>query len=203
MCAYERNAKIELIATALHETKKYGVFTIHIAQNSLSKDEHVVLVMGSVAQGEDVICRIQSECLTGMVLDGASCECRDQLDLALKKIHSEGRGLLIFLRQEGRGHGLTHKIRALANKNAGYDTFAAVEMFGDEADIRNFGDAVEILTLLSVASVHLLTNNPAKTAAFTLSKVKVGNVTSLNVPPTEQTVLHLRAKKQRGHNIEL
>jgi GTP cyclohydrolase II len=118
-------------------------------------------------------------------------------------IHGEAQGVVILLRQEGRGHGLTHKIRALANKNAGYDTFEAVEMLGDKADIRTYDDAVAILRRLKVASVCLLTNNPAKVNALSADGVTVQRVLSLNIPPTTQTIKHLRAKKKRGHDIRL
>jgi 3,4-dihydroxy 2-butanone 4-phosphate synthase/GTP cyclohydrolase II len=194
---------MELTAAAQHMTHAYGDFRIYVATNTVTKTEHIVLVKGVVAGTRNVLCRLQSECLTGIVLDSADCECNDQMHMALAAIHKEGAGVLLFLRQEGRGHGLTNKIRALANKNAGYDTFAAVELLGLEADARRYDDAVKILRLIGVASINLMTNNPGKSDAMRAGGITVQSISRLHVSPTERTLRHLEAKRARGHDIDL
>jgi GTP cyclohydrolase II len=138
-----------------------------------------------------------------MVFDAAECECNDQLERALQLIRNEAHGILIFLRQEGRGHGLTHKIRALTNKNRGDDTFTAVERMGDPADIRHYIDAAEVLNLLGPSSINLMTNNPDKIDSLTRHGVHVEEVTPLVMPATAHTRVHLAAKRARGHRIDL
>lgn len=197
------SGSISLTATALHKTRRYGTFIFHVATNTSTGREHVVLVRGQVSHGSAILCRIQSECLTGTVLDASNCDCRDQLELSLAAIQMRDRGILILLRQEGRGHGLTRQIQALVNKNAGYDTFTAVEMLGVKADIRSFDEAAEILMLLNVRSVCLLANNPDKAASLRSNGIEVMGVAPLSVASSEDTKVHLQAKKDRGHNIQL
>lgn len=201
MAEKDKEPKILLTASAIHHTKKYGDFTIYVAQSTFSKREHVVLVKNEIANISNVICRVQSECLPGTVLDSASCECKEQLNLSLEMINQAGSGILILLRQEGRGHGLSHKIKALKNKNNGYDTFKAVEIMGDKPDIRSYKEAADILDMMNVHSIHLLTNNSQKTNELDSYGIIIESVSPLNIPPTEHTILHLTAKKERGHNI--
>ena len=125
---------IEVLATAIHHTIEYGDFEISVIKGEDGK-EHVVLVKGDIKNKDDILCRVSSECLPGTTLFSAECDCKQQIEYALKLISEKGQGIFIYLRQEGRGHGLAVKIRALANKNKGFDTFAAVESLGVYATI--------------------------------------------------------------------
>lgn len=192
------SAESPFLAEALHITRHYGTLRFGVARGAHG-EEHVVLTAGDVRHGVDVICRIASECITGTAFDSAQCDCADQIHLALQEIASAGVGILIYLRQEGRGHGLVAKIRALNLKNSGMDTFAAVEALGLQADIREYEDAAIILRALDVQSIVLLTNNPDKRLKLEQAGITVTRVKPLKVPPTEHTAIHLEAKRRRGH----
>ncbi len=194
---------LEIRAEAIHHTDKYGDFSIFVVVNTKTDKEHVVLTKGSVLGQLNVLCRIASECLPGTALHSADCECKEQLDMALEAVASERVGMIIYLRQEGRGQGLTEKIRALANKNKGYDTFAAVELLGKKADVRTYEEAAEILKMFEVQSVRLMTNNPDKIREMEDCGVRVSERVPVEPPATEATELHLLAKKQRGHLLSL
>lgn len=188
-------------ASALHTTNSFGAFDIHVFREPDTAVEHVALVKGIDNGAADVLCRIASECITGMVLDAADCDCREQLRYSLSLISRQGSGILILLRQEGRGHGLTVKIKALANKNKGDDTFAAVERLGLPSDRRTYESAVAILKDLNVQSIKLITSNPGKAEALR----KLGVVVSEIVPTpcfiTPQNERHLAAKIEQGHRF--
>lgn len=118
-------------------------------------------------------------------------------------ISKQNLGIVVYLRQEGRGHGLETKVRALANKNKGHDTFTAVEMLGLEADVRKYWEAAEILKILEIASIHLLTNNPEKISGLENEGIVVSKIEAVEATPTEYTRQHLLSKKQKGHRLTL
>lgn len=162
----------------------------------------IVLTRGSVAGREAVPCRISSACVTSTALDSAECDCDLQTEAALEYIAHEEQGVLIYLTgHEGRGHGLRTKVRALANKNDGYDTFVAVEMLDMPADVRAYDAVQPILDALDVVSVVLLTGNPDKVAAVAALEVKVDRALALPVEPYSAARLSMQAKRDRGHEI--
>lgn len=188
------------VAEATHITRRYGTFRIIIVRGAKGED-HIVLIKGEVRSSSDVICRVASECITGTALNSAQCDCADQIELALREIADARAGVLIYLRQEGRGHGLVTKIRALDLKNNGLDTFAAVEALGLPADVRDYGDAAEILRNLDIRSIVLLSNNPEKRYKLEQLGISVTRMMPLVVVPSEFTAIHLAAKRKRGHTI--
>jgi 3,4-dihydroxy 2-butanone 4-phosphate synthase/GTP cyclohydrolase II len=162
--------------------------------------EHIVLVKGDVEDQEMVLCRIASKCVTSTAFGCSDCECADQIDKALEIITDAHRGVLIYLDQEGRGHGLATKIRAMNEKDIGFDTYSAVERLGLPADVRDYSHVPGILTGLGVHSIILLTNNPGKAAAIRSTGVEVAGVEPCRVDnPPARSLQHLEAKRRRGH----
>jgi GTP cyclohydrolase II len=164
--------------------------------------EHVAMVMGDVA-GENVPVRVHSECLTSEVLGSLKCDCRAQLDRALDLIAARGRGVLVYLRQEGRGIGLGNKIRAYALQALGHDTYEANRLLGFPDDLRRFDVAADMLRLLGVRSVDLVTNNPEKIAQLSAAGIPVRRRIRLPSPANPHNVAYLSTKRERtGHLIE-
>ncbi len=171
-------------------------------ENSNDGQAHVALVRGEIGDGEGVLTRLHSACLTGDVLHSARCDCGAQLQLALKRIAAEGRGVLLYLDQEGRGIGLANKIRAYALQDEGCDTVEANERLGFPADLRDYAMAVQILRDLGVRSVRLLSNNPRKLAAVTGDGLSVSERLPLEIPASDATRRYLKTKKEKlGHQL--
>jgi len=166
--------------------------------------ECVALRMGDISSRVDPpLVRIHSECLTGDVFHSLRCDCRSQLELSLNLIAEEGRGLLIYEHQEGRGIGLLNKLRAYELQDGGADTVEANERLGFEADLRNYEMPAEILLYFKVKSVRLLSNNPDKIAALEHAGIQVAERIPCIVAPHESTAGYLRTKKQKmGHLLD-
>ncbi len=165
--------------------------------------EHVAMIRGDV-QGEGVLARLHSECLTSEVLGSLKCDCRAQLDRALDLIADRGRGVLLYLRQEGRGIGLGNKIRAYALQAQGADTYDANRMLGFPDDLRRYDVAAEMLRVLGVRSVELVTNNPLKVKGLAEAGIAVRRRVTLPSPANPHNLGYLEAKRRRtGHLIEI
>lgn len=165
-------------------------------------EEHIAMVLGDVTAAEDVLTRVHSSCFTGEVLGSLRCDCRAQLDAALARIGSEGRGVVVYLVQEGRGIGLGNKVRAYQLQDDGADTVDANLQLGFDADHRSYDLAAGILADLGVASVRLMTNNPQKISGLESAGVVVAAHESHWVAATEHSAGYLAAKKTKlGHLI--
>src|SRR5580700_8994581 len=179
---------------------EYGGFRLHAFENQIDKQTHVALVRGDVGNGQDVLVRVHSQCLTGDVLRSARCDCGAQLDKALRRIATEGRGVLLYLNQEGRGIGLANKIRAYELQDEGFDTVEANERLGFKADQRDYGMGVQILRELGVRSMRLLSNNPRKLVGIEGYGLSVSEWLPLEIPASDSTRRYLKTKKDKlGH----
>jgi len=177
-----------------------GDFKLHGCVESSTGLEHAALTMGDIADGQPVLARVHSECLTGDTLFSLRCDCGAQLEGALKAIAAEGRGVLLYLRQEGRGIGFVNKIRAYALQEAGADTVDANRLLGLPDDSRDYTVARDMLTALGVARVRLMTNNPAKVAALTELGIEVTERLPLNPGRNAHNEHYLDTKSRRmGH----
>lgn len=167
-------------------------------------EEHMAIVRGDISRGTSVLCRVHSECWTSEVLGSLKCDCREQLDRALEKIAAEGAGVVVYLRQEGRGIGLGNKIRAYDLQNRGADTVEANLKLGFEADARSYDAAAQILEDLGVKSVRLLTNNPLKIAGLEAAGVKVVDRLSHWVGENQHNAGYLAVKRRKmGHHADV
>jgi 3,4-dihydroxy 2-butanone 4-phosphate synthase/GTP cyclohydrolase II len=180
----------------------HGEFTIHVFEDQITKQEHTALVRGEIGHGRDILVRVHSSCLTGDVFHSARCDCGAQLHTALAKIATEGRGVLLYLNQEGRGIGLANKIRAYELQDEGFDTVEANERLGFKADQRDYGVGVQILRELGVRSMRLLSNNPRKLVGIEGYGLSVSEWLPLEIPVSEHTRRYLKTKKEKlGHKL--
>ena len=175
-----------------------------IPPEGIAVEEHMAIVRGEVGGGKNVLARVHSECWTSEVLGSLKCDCRDQLDAALAKIAAEGTGVVVYLRQEGRGIGLGNKIRAYDLQNRGADTVEANLRLGFEADARRYDVAAAILADLGVKSVRLLTNNPLKVAGLEAAGVKVTDRLPHWVSENQHSAGYLAIKRRKmGHHPDV
>jgi len=180
---------------------KHGEFSLHYFSNNLDEKEHLAFVKGEVKNGESVLVRIHSECFTGDVLGSRRCDCGEQLDLALQMINEAGHGVLIYLRQEGRGIGLLKKLQAYNLQDQGLDTVDANLHLGHLADEREYDIAALMLENLEIKSIDLLTNNPTKIDELTKLGVKVNQRVAVETNTHPDNVAYLKTKAEKMHHL--
>ena len=190
---------VRRVASARLPTE-FGAFDIHVFESRGAAETHVALVRGQLGDGSDVLARVHSSCVTGDIFRSARCDCGPQLHEALGRIADEGRGVLIYLNQEGRGIGLANKIRAYKLQDEGADTVEANERLGFAADLRDYRAALEMLRDLGVRSVRLMSNNPKKLEGLAGDGLAVNERLPIEIAATAATQHYLRTKKHKlGH----
>jgi 3,4-dihydroxy 2-butanone 4-phosphate synthase / GTP cyclohydrolase II len=195
-----RNEKLVERIVSVQLPTEYGFFTATAFRETLTGREHVALVMGEI--GEDVLVRVHSECLTGDVFHSLRCDCGEQLEAALAAIAAEGRGVLLYMAQEGRGIGLLNKLRAYELQEQGMDTVDANLALGFAADEREWGIGNQILAELGIETMRLLTNNPKKVSGVEAYGLKVTEQVPIEMPPHPENVRYLAAKRDKlGHKL--
>ncbi len=199
----QRERLVERVAETTLPTK-YGEFRLYGYRSSIDVDEHAAMVMGDLTTGEPVLVRVHSQCITGDVFGSQRCDCGEQLDMGLKRIAEEGRGVLVYMRQEGRGIGFHNKVKAYALQEQGMDTVEANEALGFAADRRDYGIGMQILLDLGLSKIKLLTNNPAKRAGLEGYGLEVVERVSIMATPNEHNWRYLETKRDKlGHFIEM
>ena len=199
-----KESLVRKIVTATIPTKYGGVFTAIAYENDVDPYHHIALVKGEIAAEDTVLVRVHSQCLTGDVFGSRRCDCEEQLHTAMAMVEKEGKGVIVYMRQEGRGIGLVNKLRAYCLQDTGKDTVEANEALGFKADMRDYGIGAQILADLGLHKIRLMTNNPRKIIGLEGYGIKVVERVPIETKPLEENIEYLKAKvKKMGHLLSI
>lgn len=200
----KRNEKLVNCEVKVNMPTKYGDFKAYGYVNKLNGEHHVALVKGDIGDGENILCRVHSECLTGDVFGSLRCDCGDQFDAAMKQIDEEGRGILLYMRQEGRGIGLINKLKAYSLQEQGLDTLDANLALGFEGDMREYYIGAQILKDLGIKTMRLLTNNPDKVYQLSDFGIEIIDRIPIEIEANKYDMDYLMTKKNKmGHILNI
>lgn len=200
----KRNEKLVNCEVKVNMPTKYGDFKAYGYVNKLNGEHHVALVKGDIGNGESILCRVHSECLTGDVFGSLRCDCGDQFDAAMKQIDEEGRGILLYMRQEGRGIGLINKLKAYSLQEQGLDTLDANLALGFEGDMREYYIGAQILKDLGIKTMRLLTNNPDKVYQLSDFGIEIIDRIPIEIEANKYDMDYLMTKKNKmGHILNI
>jgi len=199
-----KESLVRRIVTATIPTKYGGVFTAIAYENDVDPFHHIALVKGEIGPEDTVLVRVHSQCLTGDVFGSRRCDCEEQLHTAMAMVEKEGKGVIVYMRQEGRGIGLVNKLRAYCLQDMGKDTVEANEALGFKADMRDYGIGAQILADLGLHKIRLLTNNPRKIIGLEGYGIEVVERVSIETKPHQENIEYLKAKARKmGHLLSI
>jgi len=199
-----KESLVRRIATAKLPTKYGGLFTAIAYENDIDTSHHIALVKGEIEPEDEVLVRVHSQCLTGDVFGSRRCDCEEQLHIAMEMVEKEGKGVIVYMRQEGRGIGLVNKLRAYCLQDMGKDTVEANEELGFKADMRDYGIGAQILVDLGLHKIRLMTNNPRKIIGLEGYRIKVVERVPIETKPHQENIEYLKTKaKKMGHLLSI
>jgi 3,4-dihydroxy 2-butanone 4-phosphate synthase/GTP cyclohydrolase II len=200
----QNESLIRRVAQATIPTYYGGDFTVIVYENDVDDMQHIALVKGEIKPGDEVLVRVHSECLTGDIFASKKCDCGDQLHRAMEMVEQEGKGVIVYMRQEGRGIGLVNKIKAYALQEDGHDTVEANLALGFKPDLRDYGIGAQILVDLGVHKMRLMTNNPKKIVGLEGYGIEITKRVPLEVRPNENNIKYMQTKqKKMGHLLKI